>query len=177
MSRASRLDFTAFLLPGRRLDPDAFQAGLAFVALMDGVRLLLFSGTAAAMLWLGVLFCLGAVYANRLRDSGGAISAAAAPLLAAVAVKVIVAIAAASAAMYPEMLTVLAERGVDVNDPEAVNQALSDPQVRQAVQHRFLEDPEAARDVSRAGAWPSTYAFWAAVAVSALWYVRRPSRP
>ncbi len=174
MSRAARLDFSAFVLPGRRLDPDAFQAGLAFVALIDGVRLLIFAGTAAAVLWLAVLFCLGAVYANRLRDSGGSMSAAAAPLLAAVAVKVIVAIAASSSAMWPEMLAVLADRGVNVDNPEAVNRALADPETRRAVQGRFLQDPEAARAVSRAGAWPSTYAFWAAVAVSAVWFVRRP---
>lgn len=172
----AEFDFRTAFQPGRRSDPRTFQIALALVALGDGVRLTAF-GSLAALTWLVILVLTVFALSNRVRDAGRNAARAAIPIVLAVAAKAAAAMIAVIAAMYPDFLRFLADRGVDLNDPAAMQAAAYDPVVQDAYQTRLQNAPELLNAITNAGDWPSTWAFWLVIAGFAYVWSRWPSRP
>lgn len=172
----AEFDFRKAYQPGQRADPWTFQIALALVALGDAVRLS-FLGELAAPAWLAVLVFLVFALSNRLRDCGRPMMLAVLPIGVAIAAKAIAALIALFVAIYPDMLQFFAEQGVDVNDAAAMQAAASDPDTAEAYRARLEGSPEVLRGILNAGDWPSTWAFWLAIALFARVWSRWPSRP
>lgn len=172
----AEFDFRKAYQPGLRADPWTFQIALALAALLDAVRLS-FLGAIAAPAWLAVLILLVFALSNRLRDCGRPMVLAVLPVGAAIAAKAMAAVIALFVAIYPDMLQFFAEQGVDVNDAAAMQAAASDPDTAEAYRARLQGSPEVLQDIMDSGAWPSTWAFWLAIALFARVWSRWPSRP
>ena len=169
-------DFAKAFRPGARADARTFQIALALVALLDAVRLTAL-GALAGPVWFLVLLLLAFALSNRLRDAGRSVALAVLPVSAAIAAKAVAALIAFTAALYPDFLRFLDERGVDMNDPAAMQAAAYDPEVQAAYQTYLQNSPELLREISGAGDWPSTWAFWLVIALFAFAWSRWPSRP
>ncbi|MFP4518400.1 MAG: hypothetical protein ACLFQ5_03000 [Oceanicaulis sp.] len=168
--------FSNAFQPGGRSDPRTFQIALALVALGDAVRLTALGGLAAPA-WIAVLLFLAFALSNRLRDAGRSNALALIPVAFAIAAKAVVAMIALVAALYPDFIEFLADRGVDMNDPAAMQAAAYDPQIQEAYQARLQDSPERLAELSAAGDWPSTWAFWGVIAFFAWTWSRWPRRP
>ena len=172
----AEFSFAKAFQPGGRSDPRTFQIALALVALGDAVRLTVLGGFAAPA-WLAVLLFTAFALSNRLRDAGRSNVLALLPLGAAIAAKAVVAMIALVAALYPDFVEFLAQQGVDMNDPAAVQAAAYDTAMQEAYQARLQGSPELMAQIASAGDWPSTWAFWGVIALFAWAWSKWPSRP
>ena len=172
----AEFSFSSAFRPGRRADPRTFQIALALVALLDAVRLSAF-GALAGPAWLMVLLFLAFALSNRLRDAGRGMLLAVAPIAVAIAAKALLAFIAISAALLPDFMRFLEERGVDMNDPAALQAAGSDPTMQTDYEQRLMQSPELLQQVATAGEWPSTWAFWIVIALFAVAWSRWPAKP
>ncbi|MGJ3232893.1 MAG: hypothetical protein ACFE0P_13975 [Oceanicaulis sp.] len=169
-------DFSRAFQPGKRSDPRTFQIALALVALGDAVRLTAL-GQLSGPAWFVVLVLLAFALSNRLRDAGRATVLAILPIGVAILAKTVGAVIAFTAALYPDFLAFLERRGVDLNDPAAMQAAAWDSEIQAAYESHLQNSPELLASLMTAGDWPSTWAFWLVIAVFAFYWSRWPSRP
>lgn len=172
----AEFSFSSAFQPGRRSDARTFQIALALVALGDAVRLTVL-GLLAGPAWFLVLLFLAFALSNRLRDAGRGVALALLPIAFAIAAKAAAAFIAILAVLYPDIVQFFADQGVDVNDPEALQAAAYDQGLQEAYQAHVQNSPELLAQVSAAGDWPSTWAFWGVIALFALAWSRWPGRP
>ncbi|XBQ15992.1 MAG: hypothetical protein ABL308_13675 [Oceanicaulis sp.] len=162
--------------PNRRADADTFLLALGIIAAIDAVRLTLLP-VGGLLTWLLVMFFVVSAFINRARDAGRGGGAAVLAAGSAAMAKAVASFIAITAALYPDFLRFMEQRGVDVSDPVAVQAAASDMALQQAYQERLQTSPELMGEIYSAGAWPSMWAFWIVIALFA-WRLRRlPSRP
>lgn len=172
----AEFSFAKAFKPGGRADARTFQIALALVALLDAVRLTAF-GALAAPAWLLVLVFLSFALSNRLRDAGRGMLLALVPIAVAIAAKTLFAFIAIFTALFPDFMRFLEERGVDLEDPAALQAAGSDPSIQSDYEQRLMQSPELMQQVASAGEWPSTWAFWIVIALFAIAWSRWPGRP
>ena len=163
---------SAALIPGRRATPDSYWLALGVIALIDGVRISVLDGPGALFSWLIVLFFVASAHLNRLRDAARPALYASAPVFGGAAVKFLVGLGVMSMAIFPLYRDFAEARGIDMNDPQAVNTAFADPALQRAFQEMLLADPQLAARITAAGDWPSTLAFWIVIFVGARWFAR-----
>ena len=164
------IDLGSAFLPNRRADKDNFLLALGVAALIDAVRLTVFPG--GLLSWLIVVFLVAVAHGNRLRDAGRGPGLVIAPLALATLAKMVAAMGAVTAALYPDFLRFLEARGVDMADPVAVQAAAYDPAVQQAYQERLQSSADLVASVAQAGDWPSLWAFWIVIGLFSLWFAR-----
>lgn len=177
----SRLTFAAAFLPNQRADADQYWIALGLIAAVDFVRLSLL-GAEGLIFWPVIAFFVLCAHINRLRHAGRRQDMAVVPLLVAWLAKTVMAILAMTVSLVPVFFDLMEARGVDLNDPRAVNAAARDPALQQALSERLANDEALTRLIAEAGAWPSTWAFWSVIALFALWFARlgpkvRPAPP
>ena len=76
----------------------------------------------------------------------------------------------------PDDLVGAVERGVDINDPEAMNALAADPGFQSEFQAYVMNTPELAVELAQAMAWPSHWGFWIVVVLVGRWFAKLPSR-
>lgn len=169
------LNLRAAFFPTYRADPASYWLGLGVIALLDAVRL---SFTSSGLLpWLVVLFFVACININRLRDAGRQGPLVIIPLGAGVVAKSFVAFFAMTFALMPDLLSQLREAGVETfNDPQA-QEVLYSPAFQEAYQRHLESNPEIMLAALQAGDWPSTWAFWLAIAGVGLWFSKMRPRP
>lgn len=169
----ANLNLKAVFLPTQRADAGDYWLGLGVIALIDAVRLSL-SGGAGLLSWLLIVLFVVSVHINRLRDAGRSLNLVLAPLFAGVAAKMVIGFAAMFFAYIPIFSEFLISQGIDPNDPVAMQQTAFDPAIAAAHEAYLRANPEIAFDTMRAGAWPSTWAFWLTVGLIGRWFARMP---
>ncbi len=167
----SRIPFAAAFLPNQRADADQYWIALGLIAAVDFVRLSLL-GVQGSIIWPVVAFFVLAAHINRLCHAGRRVDMAVIPLLVAWLAKFAAGVMGMTMAVLPVFLDMMRERGVDLDDPQAVNAAAYDPALQQALSDRLSSDGDLARQIAEAGIWPSTWAFWIVIALFALWFAR-----
>jgi uncharacterized membrane protein YhaH (DUF805 family) len=169
------LNLKAAFLPTERADRNVYWLGLGVIALIDALRLSV-SGGVGLLSFLLVLVFLTCLHMNRLRDAGRSPSYVFLPLLAGIGAKGVIGLFAMTFAYMPVFTDFLATQGIDINDSVAVQAAAFDPALQAAHEAYMRANPQLAFDTLRAGAWPSTWAFWIAVGLVGRWFARLPSR-
>jgi uncharacterized membrane protein YhaH (DUF805 family) len=169
----ANLNLKAAFLPTLRADAGDYWLGLGVIALIDAVRLSM-SGGAGLLPWLLILFFMVSLHINRLRDAGRSANLVLIPVFAGVAAKMLVGLVAMFFAYMPIFTEFLISQGIDPNDPVAMQQTAFDPAIAAAHEAYLRNNPEIAFDTMRAGAWPSTWAFWLTVGLIGRWFARMP---
>jgi len=170
-TNAPAINLANAFLPGRRSDPDSFLIALGLVGLADGVRLSLIEGPAGPYGFTIVILLVVAVFINRLRGAGRRELIAVLPLGVALAVKAAAATIFISAAAEPYMSAYLAERGVDLTDPDALS-VLREPGFNDGFRSFVEARPGAQEEIVTAGRWPSAIAWWSVLIAFGLWVAR-----
>lgn len=167
------MNLRAVFLPGTTADPDDYWLGLGIIALIDAVRLTLTGPGGGLALWLVVLFFVFALHANRLRHAGRARALAFVAVGAGIAAKAVAGFIAMAVALTPWLFDYFEAQDVDVDDPQALQEASRDPELMQGFQ-AYIQEREAQvmGEVAAASAWPSLVAFWVVLGLLGLWYAR-----
>ena len=168
-------DFKTVFMPTARLGADQYWLALGMVALIDTRRLSLVALGAVQTSFI-TLILLSFVHINRMRDAGRQLGLISVPLLLGLAGKIVAACVALFFAMLPILNAYLVERGVDINDPEAMNALAADPGFQTEFQAYVMNTPELAVELAQAMAWPSHWGFWIVVVLVGRWFARLPSR-
>lgn len=164
-------------LPVYRASVTAYLLGLVLLALLDAMRMAF--GLVVIPSWIALLaiwFFVYSLHANRRRHAGREPALALLPVGIAILVKGIAAIGGVFPGMYAAMTDFAERNGVDTSDPQAFNNALSQPGFQAAFQDDLLARPEALEAMMAGMAWPSWIGFWSAIALFAIWFsrMRRP---
>ena len=169
----ANLNLKAAFLPNQRADAGDYWLGLGVIALIDALRLSV-SGGIGLLPWILILFFMVSAHINRLRDAGREPNLVLVPLIAGVAAKTVIGFVAMFFAYIPVFTEFLISQGIDPNDPVAMQQTAFDPAIQAAHDAFLRNNPEIAVDTMRAGAWPSTWAFWLTVGLIGRWFARMP---
>ena len=111
-----------------------------------------------------------------MRDAGRQLGLISLPLLLGLTGKIVAGCVALFFAMLPVLNAYLQERGVDINDPDAMNAIASDPSFQSEFQAYVMSTPQLAVDLAQAMAWPSHWGFWIVVVLVGRWFAKLPSR-
>jgi len=167
------LNLKAAFFPVYRASPDEFWLALGVIALIDALRMSL-SPVGGLLTWLLIVFFVTSAFINRLRDAGRKVSLAVVPLAGAVIAKMAAGLIAMTGALYPDFLEFLAGRGIDLNDPAAVQAAAYDANLQEAYRAHLDANPDYMFELLAAAAWPSLWGFWIVAGAFALWFSRMP---
>jgi len=165
------MNFGVMFLPIYRASTTAFLLGLGVFAALDAMRLSveipLFSG------WIGMLaiwFFVYSLHANRRRHAGQETGLAFLPLGVAILGKMIGAMIVLISAVWQYMLEFASRNGVDVNDPEALGEAVSDPGFQEAMQAEINANPEVLLQWTGQASMMSWLGFWLVIALFSIWF-------
>ncbi len=168
------MNLTNAFLPGRSSDPDSFLIALGLIALADGVRLSVM-GASASFFGFGIIIVLSAaVFINRFRATGRQGPLIILPLGVALAAKTLAAAIGILGGLFPLVIAYAEEEGVDLNDPQAVQQTQT-PEFQEGFRAYAEARPEALLEAVSAGDWPSLVAWWGVLLLFGFW-AAKPKR-
>ncbi len=160
-------------LPMYRASSTAYLGGIALLAVLDFLRLQ--SGLPDLLMYfslLGIWFCVLSLHVNRRRHAGRDIALAFLPVGLAVVGKIVGTFIALMPGIYVAMMDFAASNGVDTSDPDALQQALSDPGFQTEFQRQMESNPELLEHIASAAGGGSFLGFWLVIAAFAIWFSR-----
>ncbi|MFS2318022.1 hypothetical protein RMQ97_08800 [Maricaulis sp. D1M11] len=157
-------------VPSLRASTAAFVLGLILLAVLDYFRITLLDGSVAllgmALVWY-VTFCL---FANRRRHASRGMGLAFLPVILAIVVKGIGSAVGFGLGSWNLMLEFAEENGIDTSDMQEFSESVNDPGFQSGFEEWMVSNPEAAETMLAAAALPSYIAFWAVIALFAVWF-------
>ncbi len=169
------LNLRPIFLPNQRADASVFWLGLGLIAAIDAVRLTMIGGV-GAITWIFIVFFLAVLHTNRLRDAGRPEYLVTIPLVIGLLAKVIVGMTAMGIDYLPAYAQFAESQGLDLDDPVQARATLFDPAFQRAHQAFRQANQDIELSMYRAGAWPSTWAFWLVIVLMGRWFARMPAQ-
>ena len=162
-------------LPMYRASSTAYLGGIALLAVLDFLRLQ--SGLPGMLVFFGLLgiwFAVLSLHVNRRRHAGREIGLAFLPVGLAVVGKLLGTFIAFMPGIYVAMMDFAASNGVDTSDPDALQQALSDPGFQTEFQRQMEANPDLVAHIASSAGGGSFLGFWLVIAAFAIGYSRMP---
>ena len=164
--------------PAYRASTSAFILGLVVLALVDAARIFVGTGVPVlgfALFWAMMFFVLS-LHINRLRYVERSAGMAFLPVGLAFVGKGIAGFIGFMGAIMEAMYAYAEEQGVNVDDANELQQAMSDPGFQQSFQTALESDPDRVIEMISASAMPSFVVFWLIIAIFAIWFAQmRPN--
>ncbi|WP_203292702.1 hypothetical protein [Maricaulis parjimensis] len=160
-------------LPVYRASVTAYLGGIALLAVFDFLRLQ--SGLPGLMMVFGMLaiwFFVLSLHVNRRRHAGRDIALAFLPVGLAILGKMLGSFIALMPGIYSAMMEFASGNGVDTSDPQALQEALSDPGFQTEFQRQLEANPELVEHIASASGSGSFLGFWLVIAGFAIWFSR-----
>ncbi|MAK65246.1 MAG: hypothetical protein CMF75_10990 [Maricaulis sp.] len=160
-------------LPVYRASVTAYLGGIALLAVLDFLRLQSsLPGGAMILGLLAIWFFVLSLHVNRRRHAGRDIALAFLPVGLAIVGKILGSFISLMPGIYTAMMEFARSNGVDTDDPQALQAALSDPGFQTEFQRQLEANPELVEHIASAAGSGSFLGFWLVIAGFAIWFAR-----